>query len=270
MITIAGSDIDPIKAIWETEINTIGVLEVYFAQDDIVPFKKGDKISIVFGEVGKLGKVTNYEVMKEPKLVTEPKKLIAYEFGQSWFAKRTAIYNGPLSAAIQQLIMQHETKSVVAIQAGGQKQYYQGESDIAFLYRLAGNIPVWRDSNGVVHVEVLPTIEINDEEIISLETVNTEEYCFIAAGITPDGQVFEVKIGSGIPQRIQEVFHSPAEAREFLQKLYKTQNKGKIICLGRPDIRAGCKVTVQGNTYLARKVIHEVSGEKWQCTIYLS
>jgi len=233
-----------------------------------VGFRKGDKIAVSFGVPGKLQKIAGYEVVKEPQAGTEIKKLIAHEFGNSWHAKRSAVYPGPLSAAIQTLIMLHEPKSQVAIFGGGQKQYHQAESDIAFLYRLAGNIPVWRDGNGVVHVEPLPTIEVN--EVIEFTPSEEEGRCYIAAGVTPEGQVFEVKVGEGVPTRIQEVFHSPAEAREFLQKLYNLRKSGKLRCTGKPGLRAGCRVKVQGKEYLATKVTHEVSGESWIITAYLS
>ncbi|AYO30587.1 hypothetical protein D2962_08110 [Biomaibacter acetigenes] len=267
MIMVEGVQVAPIALIWETGLKEIGGLTLYWDGEAKIKFKEGDKISVAFGIPGNLQKVTNYTVWRPRQ--GERIEVFALEFGREWQAKKQAIYPGPRQAAIARLLNKNGEKAGNIVVSGGDRTYAQNESDIAFLYRLAGNIPVWRDSEGNINIAAQSDVKIN--QIIKATPASTVGRKYMAAGFTPDGKAFEVSVGDGVETRVAEVFHSPAEARDYLQRLAAAESKGRLICIGQPGIRAGCNVILpDGSKYRVTKCVHEVRHEAWTVTAYLN
>ncbi|WP_422448165.1 hypothetical protein [Thermoanaerobacterium sp. DL9XJH110] len=235
MIMVEGVQAAPIALIWETGLKEIGGLTLYWDGEAKIEFKEGDKINTAFGVPGNLQKVANYTVWRLRQ--GERIEVFALEFGREWQAKTQAIYPGPRQAAIAKLIGKRREKIGQIAVSGGDRTYAQNESDIAFLYRLAGNIPVWRDSEGNINIADPPDVKIS--QVIEVAPALTTGRKYMAAGFTPDGKAFEVSVGDGVETRVAEVFHSPAEARDYLQRLAAAESKGRLICIGQPGIREG-------------------------------
>jgi hypothetical protein len=267
MIVVEGIQAAPVSLIWETSLKEIGGLTVYWDSKAQIKFKEGDRISATFGVPGNLQKVANYVVRRV--IYGEPVTVIAWEFGKEWLAKTQDVYPGPRQAAITKLLNKRGEKTGKIAASGGDRTYAQNESDIAFLYRLAGNIPVWRDGDGSINVADPPEVKIS--HVIELRPARTDGRKYVAAGFTPDGRAFEVSVGEGVETRIAEVFHSPAEARDYLQRLAAADPKGKLVCVGQPGLRAGCNVILpDGSKRRVTKCVHEVRHEAWTVTAYLN
>ncbi|HHY67839.1 MAG TPA: hypothetical protein GX517_11735, partial [Alicyclobacillus sp.] len=253
--------------IWETSLREIGSVTILWDGNAKAELREGDKLNAVFGYPGNLQKVSNYAVWRVRR--GDRIEVVALEFGADWQAKTQSIYPGPRQAAIVKLLAKRGEKPGKIDVAGGDRTYAQNESDIAFLYRLSGNVPVWRDVDGAVNVADPPDVKIG--EVIDLAPATTTGRKYVAAGFTPDGQAFEVSVGEGVETRVAEVFHSPAEARYYLQRLAASDPKGKMICVGQAGLRAGCYVSLpDGSKRRITKCRHEVRHEAWIVTAYLS
>jgi hypothetical protein len=267
MIVVEGVQAAPVALIWETSLKEIGGLTVYWDGKAKVGFKEGDEISTTIGAPGNLQRVANYTVWRVRR--GERIEVFALEFGKEWMAKTQAVYPGPRQAAITKLLGKRGEKPGQITATGGDRTYAQNESDIAFLYRLAGNTPVWRDGNGAINVADPPDVKVN--QVIKLAPAKTAGRKYVAAGFTPDGKAFEVSVGEGVETRVAEVFHSPAEARDYLQRLAAADPKGKLVCVGQTGLRAGCTVILpDGSKRRVTKCVHEVRHEGWTVTAYLN
>lgn len=266
MITVQGINRLPIRLIWETSLKDIGQLTITWDKDAKIPLKVGDAINVTWGEAGNLQKATGYKVHR---IVKEKPEIIAWEFGKEWLAKAQKLYRGPRQSAMQELIKKNGDKVGKITAQGGQKAYTQNESDIAFLFRLAGNIPVWRGDDGAVNVSDPEEAKI--KQVIDYTPASIAGRRYVAAGFTPDGKAFEVAIGEGQETRVSEVFHSPAEARDYLARLVAAQPRGKLVCVGQAGIRAGAKVVLDtGAKHTVTRCIHEVRHDAWIVTAYLN
>lgn len=267
MIIIENIKEAPIGLIWETSLRDIGCLTMHFDGQAKLAIKKGDNINITFGPPGNMQRLKNYTVWRVRG--GERTEIIAFEFGQEWQAKTQAVYPGPRSVAIGKLISKRGERPGKIAVTGGDKTCTQSESDISFLYRLAGNVPVWRDGDGAVNVIYPPDIKV--KQVIDIRPAAVAGKKYMAAGFTPDGSAFEVSIGDGVETRVAGVFHSPAEARDYLQRLASSDPKGKLICLGETGLRAGCNAILpDGSTRRVTKCKHEVKHEAWIVTAYLN
>lgn len=267
MITVEGVQATPVVLIWETSLKEIGSITVTWDREAKVELTEDDKVSAVFGVPGNLQKVSNYAIWRVRR--GGRIEVIALEFGRDWQAKTQSIYPGPRQAAIAKLLGKRGERPGKIAAGGGDRTYTQNESDIAFLYRLAGNLPVWRDGDGAVNVADHPEVKVS--QTIELAPAKMAGTKYVAAGFTPDGQAFEVSVGEGIETRVAEVFHSPAEARDYLQRLAASDPKGKMICVGQAGLRAGCYVSLpDGSKRRITKCRHEVRHEAWIVTAYLS
>lgn len=267
MIIIENIKEAPIGIIWETSLKDIGCLTVLFDGQAKPAIQEGDIINATFGPPGNMQRLRNYTVWRVRG--RNRLEIIAFEFGHEWQAKTQAIYTGSRSVAIRQLISKRGERHGKIVVTGGDKTYTQSESDIAFLYRLAGNIPVWRDGEGAINVAYPPDVKVNQVIDIMPAMVTGKKYT--AAGFTPDGLAFEVSVGDGVETRVANVFHSPAEARDYLERLAASDPKGKLICLGETGMRAGCNVILpDGTRRRVTKCKHEVKHEAWTVAAYLN
>ncbi|MDI3548122.1 MAG: hypothetical protein PWR10_1774 [Halanaerobiales bacterium] len=267
MIVIENIKDAPVGLFWETSLRDIGCLTVYFDGKARLNIKKGDALSVTFGPAGNMQRLRKYTVWRVRQ--GERIEIIALEFGPEWQAKARAIYPGPRQAAISNLLSKKgESPGQMAVD-GGNKTYAQNESDIAFLYRLAGNTPVWRDGQGAINVAYPPDVKV--QQVIDYKPSAMAGRKYIATGLTPDGMAFEISAGEGVETRIAEVFHSPAEASEYLQRLAIADPKGKLQCVGQAGLRAGCNVILpEGSKHRVTKCKHEVKHESWTITAYLT
>lgn len=267
MITVEGVAAAPVTLIWETALKEIGVLTIYWDGAEQLAIQEGARLNASFGDPGNLQKVTGYSVWRVRR--GDRIEVIAFEFGREWQTKTQDLYPGPRQAAIAKLLGKRGERPGQVQVSGGDKIYAQSESDIAFLYRLAGTAPVWRGPDGAVNIGTPPDIKPNEVIDLTLSRVSGRKY--VAAGFTPTGQAFEVSVGDGVETRVAEVFHSPAEARDFLQRLAAADSKGKMICTGQAGLRAGCYVLLSdGSKHLVTKCTHEVRHEAWTVTAYLN
>lgn len=264
---VTGTQASPVSLIWDTNRKEIGSLTIVFDGKDQINLEKGDAVSVVFGVPGNLERVAGYKVWRVRR--GERIEVIALEFGQEWQTKTQEVYPGPRVAAIVKLLSKRGEKTGRIEIAGGDRTYAQNESDIAFLYRLAGSVPVWRDGQGAVNVAAPPQVKV--EQVINYKPAAVAGKKYVAAGFTPQGQAFEIAVGDGIETRVAEVFHSPAEARDYLQRLAVADPKGKLICVGQAGLRAGCHVLLPDSSKRSvTKCIHEVRHEAWIVTAYLN
>lgn len=267
MITITGIQAPPIALIWDTSLKEIASLTIVFDGKDQVNLQKDDPVAVTWGPPGNMERLAGYRVWRVRR--GERTEIIALEFGQEWQAKTQEVYPGPRPAAIAKLLGKRGEKAGQIDITGGDRAYAQNESDIAFLYRLAGNIPVWRDGQGAVNVAIPPQVKVG--QVIEYKPAAVAGKKYVAAGFTPQGQAFEVAVGDGIETRVAEVFHSPAEARDYLQRLAAADPKGRLICVGQTGLRAGCDVLLpDGSKRRVTKCTHEVRHEAWMVTAYLN
>ncbi|MGE5551525.1 MAG: hypothetical protein ACM3ZC_13515 [Bacteroidota bacterium] len=261
MITVEGITADPVKVIWETDLHLIASLQIVYPGDAEVPLATGQAMpEVSFGEPGNLQKLAGYLVHRTR--AKEQLVVIAHEFGGAWRDRNRALWSGPRAEALRQVLARHGERAAQIAAPGGQKLYTQHESDIAFLYRLAGNIPIWRDEQGRVNVAAPSRIEVRD--IIEYAPAAAPARRYVAAGITPDGKAFEIAVGSGLTVRVTEAFHTPAEAKDHLERLHQAEARGRLVAMGQAGIRAGCTVVLStGQEHLVIRATHEVVGAAW-------
>jgi hypothetical protein len=266
MILIDGVKESPIKLIWETGLKDFGAVIAQFEEGAQIKLKEGDLFNCSFGEPGNLQRVTGYVVYRIKKGFNS--EIIAHEFGTTWNAKSQVIHSTPKGSTIRNLIGKMGDQVGTINAPGGQNSYIQDESEIAFLYRVAGITPIWRGPDGKINVCDPPAFAINS--YIDYAPAAMIGRTFEASGITKAGQVFRVSSGEGTITRVSEVFHTPGEAQEFVDVLALTDPKGFSIFEGRSGLRAGCVLTFpDGKKWRATKCRHEVRHEAWTIDAYL-
>ncbi|MGE5528053.1 MAG: hypothetical protein ACM3X6_02795 [Patescibacteria group bacterium] len=267
MITVEGVSADPIRAVWETDLRLIACLEITYHGDAEIDLQDGQAMpAVAIGEPGNLQKLAGYTIHRVHS--RERIVVLAHEFGGAWRDRNRALFPGPRESALRRLLGQHG-ESVDRIDApGGQQLYAQHESDVAFLHRLAASTPVWRDGQGRVNISAPPRVEVQD--VIDYRPAAGPTRRYVAAGITPDGDAFEVAAGAGQTVRVAEVFHSPAEARDHIERLVRYEARGRLTALGQAGVRAGCTVILpDGQEHLVTRAVHEVVGASWKVTCSL-
>lgn len=268
MININGKLYEVLSLVWQTSMLGIGEIRLLLNDAKDISLKEDDTLTVTWGVPGNMEKISGYKV-KRIRKNDDMAEVVAFEFGGTWLAKRQEVHAGPRQAVINKLISRNGEKAGGIDIAGGEKTYTQYESDIAFLYRMAGNLPVWRDAEGSINISQPPAVKI--EQIIDYKWGIAAGKKYIATGITPTGEVFQITAGEGIEINVAETFHSTVEAKEYIQRLAETETRGKLICIGLPGIRAGCEIILPGEKkHRVTKCVHEVGQEAWTVTAYLN
>lgn len=268
MILVNNIEEGIIRIVWETSLRSYGGVAIYHEKDSPLKVSDGDKINIVFGEPGSLERVTSYTVFRALKDFRN--QIIAHEFAKDWNKRTQKLWKGPKAAAITNIISSlGEPVGKIEV-VGGDKQYAQNESNIALLYRLSGTKTIWRNEDGIVNASDIGHVSIKEDELIEIKPALTQQRKYKASGLTPKGELFEVEVGEGVETRVQEVFHSEAEARDYLQVIYKAEPKARMMCIGKPGLRAGTKVTLpDGTNWTITDCKQEVHNNAWIVTAYL-
>jgi len=267
MIQVNGIMNGIVSLAWDTEYHSFAGLTIIY-EGDSLPVKPGDPVEAMWGEPGGLLTLRGYTAWRVRKEYRS--QLVAHEFAGSWHQKTQRLLPGPRSSAIRILLDQNGEHPGENVVKGGDIEYSQNESDIAMLYRLAGVNPIWRNDQGDVCICPPPGAEIGRGEVIDLKPTNIEPKKYVVSGFSPEGRGFEVKLGEGPEIRVSNVFHSPGEAREYLELLANSEPKAVLRMIGRPEVRAGSKLKLyNGTEWKVTRCRHEVVHNAWTITAYL-
>lgn len=268
MIQVNGTMNGIVSLTWETEYHSFGGLTILY-EGDSLQVRTGDAVEATWGEPGNLMRLKGYTAWRVRRGYRS--QLVAHEFGGTWHQKTQQLLPGPRSAAIRVLLDQNGEHPGENVVKGGDIEYSQNESNIAMLYRLAGVNPIWRNDQGEVCVCPTPGAEVGRGEIIDIKPTNVAPMRYVASGFSPEGRGFEVKVGDDGPEiRVANVFHSPGEAREYLELLADAEPKAVLRMIGRAGVRAGSRLKLyNGTEWTVTRCRHEVVHNAWTVTAYL-